>query len=232
MGLFDRMKASLSVIGDKASKEAGLEGFSNEVSLRESENNLAVVEKDLLAFKATVRTKQNQRSEIQKEVDELQTKLNSYVAFVKENSQNEAEATRVKNEAQKVFTRIEEKKVKIEALDAEISGYNTDIEKTEKELEKFRTSIREGRDSIKSNMAKQEIANSKIRLAESAEKLMGNQHDLSSGISARTKEREAEADVKFENLFGNNKEADESSSVDALIKSKEKDKAFESLFQK
>lgn len=231
MGLFDKVRAAWSVGSEKAIEEAGLSGFSNEVNLRVTENNLAKVKSDLISFKVTVRSKESQLQSIQKEISDFKEKLQERVEFCKREGVNPSDVERVKAEARKIFDRISEKEKIQSELQSEIAELKAYESKVEEEIERFDKSVSDGKNSIKTQLAKQEIANSKIRLADSAEKLIGSQTAIGSTVSEQTRKKEAEADIKFENIFGKSTDAKETQAVDDLIKSGAKNEEFDSLFK-
>lgn len=232
MGFFDKFRAVWSVGSQKAIEEAGLSGFNNEVNLRVTENNLAAVKRDLVEFKVTVRSKEGLLKSIQKEISDFKVKLQEHIDFCNREGVKEEDAERVKAEARKIFDRISEKqKVELE-LQAEIKELKLYENKVEEEISLFDKSVSDGKNSIKTQLAKQEIASSKIRLADSAEKLIGSQTVVGNSVSEETRKKEAEADIKFENIFGKTTEVKESQAVENMIKADAKNEEFDSLFKK
>ena len=231
MGIFDKFRATFSVGSEKVIEEAGLTGFANEVNLRVTENNLAKVKSDLVGFKVTVRSKESQLSDLQHEIADFKESLQARVEFCKRENVKPEDADRVKAEARKIFDRISEKE-KVEAdLKAEIAELKTYEEKVEQEIAAFDKSVSDGKNSIKTQLAKQQIANSNIRLADAAEKLIGSQATIGSAVSEQTRKREAEADIKFENIFGKTTDVKESQAVNELIKNSEKNDEFDRMFK-
>jgi transcriptional regulator NrdR family protein len=232
MGFFDKFRAALSVGSEKAIEEAGLSGFSNEVNLRVTENNLAKVKSDLVGFKVTVRSKESQLQSMDKEIEEFKAKLQERIDFCNREGVKAEDAERVKAEARKIFDRISEKEKVATELKEEIAELKLYEDKVEEEIARFDKSVSDGKNSIKTQLAKQEIANSKIRLADSAEKLIGSQTAVGSAVSEQTRKKEAEADIRFESIFGKSSDIKESEAVDDIIKADAKNEAFDSLFKK
>ena len=231
MGIFDKLFSTVSVGSDKVIDKAGLSGFRDEVNLNVTQRNLAEVKKNLVTLKVELRKKQGSLSSLDTEIAQFTSKMNEYVEFCKGKDASDEQVQTVKTEARRIYDLIGERKTKREELSKDVADMTAMIDKVQGEVDKFDGLINKGADSISESIARRDVANSKIKLAESAERLMGNQTQLGSNIQRSVSDREAEASVKFDELFGGDKDAQASKTADDIVHGNKKDEDFEKMFK-
>lgn len=232
MGIFDKLKAMIQVGSEEFVDQAGLQQYMSKVDLSVTQSNLQEVKQNLVSFKTEKRTCEKQLSDLNDEISKFEEELQKRVSFVKNELNSEAERTLVKEDAQKLFNRIEEKKKSKETLVDRINSYDELITKFDVEIEHFEQSINKAKDNASELIARQKMADSKIKLANSAEKLIKNHGDLSSKLKEDTHKKESEAEVRFEELFNKNIQDKNEAQVSDILNRQKTNSEFERLFDK
>lgn len=232
MGLFDRIKATFSVGAEKAVKNSGLSSFNNEVNIKVVENNLVNLKQEQSKIKFSIRNKEKELKSITDDLNKFSLQLEKYVAFVNDENNSESERESVKSEAKKIFEHIQDKKKKQQSIEQDITKLQKSVDQSDEIITQFEASIRTAKDNVRDLSARQSMADSTIRLTEAAEKLTSSTGDFSEDFRNETREKEAEAEVRMEELFKNSKPDSERDEIDQIVNKKNSSEEFENLFTK